>query len=102
MRVTKSHKMLPAVRRGEPVTIVVDGQNLEAYRGETLATVLAVNGQRAYRYVLNPGANQLPGFFCGMGICYGCTVLVDGYLKRACMTAVVDGMEVVARPEASQ
>ena len=102
MRVTKSHKMLPAVARGKRVTIVVDDQRLEAYQGETLATALIANGQRTYRYSAKPGADQLPGFFCGMGICYGCTVLVDGYVKRACVTAVVDGMKIITKPEASQ
>ena len=102
MRVTKSHKMLPAVARGKRVTIVVDDQKLEAYQGETLATALTANGQRMYRYSAKLEADQLPGFFCGMGICYGCTVLVDGYVKRACVTAVVDGMEIITKPEASQ
>ncbi len=102
MRVTKSHKMLPAVARGKRVTIVVDDQTLEAYQGETVATALTANGQRTYRYSAKPGTDQLPGFFCGMGICYGCAVLVDGYVKRACVTSVVDGMEIVTKPEASQ
>jgi sarcosine oxidase subunit alpha len=91
--------MLPAVERGEPVNIIVDGQQLSAYQGETIATVLAVNGRRAYRYSSQPAETPLPGFFCGMGLCYGCTVLVDGYLKRACLTHVVEGMEITTRPE---
>ncbi|MDX1417611.1 MAG: (2Fe-2S)-binding protein [Candidatus Promineifilaceae bacterium] len=94
MRIEKSHPKLPAVQRGNPVRILVDGRLLTAYAGESIAAVLIAEDKLGYRYPEGEGQEALPGFFCGMGICYGCLVLVDGRLRRACLTAVAEGMEV--------
>ena len=102
MRITNKHPKLPQVKRGKAITISIDGQPFTAYEGETIAAVLAANGRRAYHYTSRPTTAPLPGFFCGMGICYGCVVLVDGHLKRACMTTVIAGMKIRTRPEVPQ
>jgi predicted molibdopterin-dependent oxidoreductase YjgC len=37
----------------------------------------------------------LPGPLCGMGVCMGCRVTIDGRAHQlACQTLVRDGMEV--------
>jgi predicted molibdopterin-dependent oxidoreductase YjgC len=79
------------VERGEPVTIEMDGERLEAYAGETLAAVLLAYGRRGVRTSVR---FRLPrGLFCGMGSCYECLVVVDGRPNiRACMTPVQPGM----------
>lgn len=79
-------------QRGRAVTITLDGVPLQAYLGETIAGVLLANGQRAWR---RTESGQPRGLFCGMGICFDCTVTVDGEPSlRACMTQVADGMVV--------
>jgi predicted molibdopterin-dependent oxidoreductase YjgC len=88
---------LSEVERGQPVSLLINGRAVTAYRGETIATALMAEGRRAYRY--SPQAERLPGFFCGIGICYGCTVWVDGYLKRACLTEVEEGLEILTGPD---
>jgi predicted molibdopterin-dependent oxidoreductase YjgC len=100
MRIGKTHPLLPRVERGKPVAIGIDGQRFTVYEGETIAAVLAANGRRAYHYSAKPTRTPLPGFFCGMGICYGCLVLVDGDLQRACMITVIEGMQILTRSEA--
>jgi sarcosine oxidase subunit alpha len=97
MPTNEAYKRLPGVERGQPVSLVIDGRPVTAYRGETVATVLLVAGRRAYRYASR--GERFPGFFCGIGVCYGCTVSVDGYLKRACITEVEAGMEIFTRPD---
>lgn len=100
-RIDRSHPMLPAVERGKAISVLVDGQAITAYQGETVATVLLASGRRSYHYSTKPATEPQPGFFCGMGVCYGCIVLVDGYRQRACLTPVVENMHILTRPEVS-
>jgi predicted molibdopterin-dependent oxidoreductase YjgC len=79
-------------QRGRSVTITVDGVPLQAYLGETIAAALLASGRRAWRFTQG---GEPRGVFCGMGICFDCTVTVDGMPNvRACLTAVADGMVV--------
>jgi aerobic-type carbon monoxide dehydrogenase small subunit (CoxS/CutS family) len=74
------------------VTISVDGDPVLAYLGETIAAALLAAGRRAWRRTLQ---DEPRGLFCGMGICFDCTVTVDGVPGvRACMTRVAEGMVV--------
>jgi predicted molibdopterin-dependent oxidoreductase YjgC len=80
----------PELERGPRVEIVLDGEPVEAYEGETLAAVLLAQGEIATRTTVE---GEPRGIFCGMGVCYDCLVVVDGVPNtRACMTWVRDGM----------
>ena len=84
------------VRRGKPVTITVDGAPVSAYEGESIATVLLASGRRAFRHTRRTGAPR--GLFCGMGVCYDCTVHVAGTGRvRSCVTPVEAGMTINCR-----
>jgi aerobic-type carbon monoxide dehydrogenase small subunit (CoxS/CutS family) len=79
-------------QRGPAVTITVDGTPIQAFLGETVAGALLASGQRAWR---RTAQGEPRGLFCGMGICFDCTVTVDGIPNvRACLTPVSDGMEI--------
>jgi D-hydroxyproline dehydrogenase subunit gamma len=86
-------RRLPAVTRGEPVTITVNGRPVDAYEGESIAAALLAAGRRVFRHTL---VQQAPrGFFCGMGICYDCLVTVDGVPNvRSCLAEVRAGCVV--------
>ena len=81
------------VERGEKVTLTVDGKDLEAHLGETVAGALMAAGIRTFRETFR---RRLPrGLYCGMGVCYDCLVVIDGRPNtRACMAYVADGMKV--------
>ena len=82
----------PEMQRGQAVTITVDGVPIRAYLGETIAGALLANGRRAWR---RTETGEPRGLFCGMGICFDCTVTVNGVSNvRACVTPVADGMVV--------
>jgi sarcosine oxidase subunit alpha len=82
--------------RGKRVTIRVNGAPVAAYTGETLFAALLAAGIRTLRRSLNDPAKTARGGFCGMGVCQECRVTVDGLPdRRACMTEVREGMEVV-------
>jgi predicted molibdopterin-dependent oxidoreductase YjgC len=93
LRISQDNKALPAVQRGEALTIEVDGQPVEAFAGETVAAVLLALGHRSFRHTDKEHAPR--GLFCGMGICFDCLVTIDGVPNvRACMTPVQAGMVV--------
>jgi len=82
----------PELERGPRVEIVVEGRPVEAYEGETVATVLLAEGYVATRTTVS---GEPRGVFCGMGVCFDCLVVVDGVPNtRACMTWVREGMQV--------
>jgi len=79
--------------RGEAVTIRVDGRALAAYAGETVAAALWAAGIRTLRHSAKTGGGR--GIYCGMGVCFGCRVTIDGVPNvLACQTPVADGMSV--------
>jgi predicted molibdopterin-dependent oxidoreductase YjgC len=79
-------------QRGQAVTITLDGVPLQAYLGETIAGALLASGQRAWR---RTAGGEPRGLFCGIGVCFDCTVTVDGVPNvRACITPVIEGMVV--------
>jgi sarcosine oxidase subunit alpha len=81
------------VRRGEPITIMVDGVPVRAHHGETVAAALLADGRRVLRRTVRRRAPR--GMFCGMGVCFECLVTIDGVEGvRGCMTAVSDGMRI--------
>lgn len=83
-------------RRGKQVTLTVDGRPVKAYFGETVFAVLLAEGIRALRHPFKDQTETARGGFCGMGVCQECRVTIDGMPdRRACMTDVREGMEVV-------
>jgi D-hydroxyproline dehydrogenase subunit gamma len=74
------------------VKLTIDGVLHTAPVGATVGVVL-----HAARKPLrsSPRAHQPRGLYCGMGICFECTVRVNGVSDvRACMTTVAEGMIV--------
>lgn len=84
---------LPRTSGSAPLAAVVDGEPVQAYPGETVATVLLALGRRTFRHTDRLHAPR--GLFCGMGVCFDCLVTIDGQPNvRACMTTVQAGMVV--------
>ncbi len=79
-----------------PVSIWVDGKEIQAHAGESLHSALCLAG------VLELSGRQnldhKRGVFCGMGVCFECLVTIDGVPnQQACMTPVRAGMKVETR-----
>jgi predicted molibdopterin-dependent oxidoreductase YjgC len=86
-------RMTGAADRGRRLVIVVDGQEITAYEGESIAAALLASGQRFTRFTARTGETR--GYFCGMGVCQDCLVTMDGLPNvRACMTPVRDGARI--------
>lgn len=77
------------------VTILVDGQELTARRGDSVAVALGNCDIAQLR--ASPRAGAPRGAFCFMGVCQECAIFIDGRLQQACLTSVADGMAVELR-----
>ena len=81
------------LERGGSLTLTIDGQSVTAHAGESVASVLLVEGFSVLRRSVRFAAPR--SLFCGMGVCFECLVTVDGRPNlRACVTPVAEGMRV--------
>ena len=82
------------INPGAIVTLQLDGEPLQACRGQTVAAAMLAAGRRVLRRTRRKGKPR--GVFCAMGVCFDCVMTIDGKTGvRACMTPVEDGMQVV-------
>jgi predicted molibdopterin-dependent oxidoreductase YjgC len=85
--------VLAGVKRGSRITFMFDGEPIVAFEGETVAAALIGAGKTKLRSTQVASAPR--GLFCGIGVCFGCLVVIDGEpSRRACVTFAHDGMEV--------
>lgn len=80
-------------RRGKKVRFYFEGQEVEAYEGESIAAALYAIGIDVFSY--STKLSRPRGPFCMIGKCYSCLVVVDGVpYVRACTEYVRDGIRV--------
>lgn len=81
------------IQRDKSFEIVVDGQPIEAFPGETIAAVLIASGKRTFRHTAKK--QQPRGLFCGIGLCHECLMVVNGVPNtRVCQTLATPGCRV--------
>jgi predicted molibdopterin-dependent oxidoreductase YjgC len=87
------HPILGLLEERKKVTIEVDGQKIEALEGEPIAAALWNAGIRDFRYTRK--RKEPRGFFCGIGLCTDCKMIVNGIPNiRTCVTLVEKGMKI--------
>ena len=80
-----------ALRR--PIGVTVDGRDVTACEGDSVAAVLLAEGVVPTRVSPVGGAGRAP--YCLMGVCFECLVTVDGVGNRqGCLVPVADGMRI--------
>jgi len=79
----------------ERITITVDGREVRAESGTTVAAAMLNAGIRGFRESVR---GEMRGPLCGMGVCMECRVTIDGEAHcRSCQTLCEHGMEVKTR-----
>jgi len=79
--------------RGRRVAFTYNGEPVEAFDGETIASALIAAGHWVFQQ--SPKRGEPRGVFCNIGQCHSCLVVVDGQRNvRACQTPVADGCRV--------
>jgi len=89
----KNHPVLELEKERKKISIEVDGQKIEALEGEPIAAAIWNAGIRNFRYTRK--RKEPRGFFCGIGLCTDCKMVVNGVPNiRTCITLVQDGMKI--------
>lgn len=89
----KDHIILGKLEEKKKVKIIVDGQEMEAYEGEMIASALLAHGKKIFRYTKQ--YMEPRGVFCAMGRCTDCVMTVNGVPNvRTCVTPVEEGMKI--------
>lgn len=92
MRLTQ-HPILYIPEDRRKVTIIVDGNKIDALEGETIASALHASGIKVLRTTAK--FEEPRGIFCNKGRCTDCIMKVDGRPNiRTCITPVSEGMTV--------
>lgn len=83
------------VKRGEQITVTINGTPVTAYAGETVAAILLANDINLF-YKTDNGKARGP--YCNMGTCFECRVTIttenSKSWQRACMTTAEHGMSI--------
>jgi predicted molibdopterin-dependent oxidoreductase YjgC len=78
---------------GATLTLTVDGKEIRARNGDTVAAAMLAAGIGRFRTTPVSGAARAP--YCMMGVCFDCLVTIDGVGSRqACLVPVREGMAV--------
>jgi glycine/D-amino acid oxidase-like deaminating enzyme/Fe-S-cluster-containing hydrogenase component 2/bacterioferritin-associated ferredoxin/ferredoxin len=84
------------VENHEKVSFLYEGQKVEADKGFTIAAALHQAGFPVHSHSLD---NRNRSLECGIGKCGACEMLVDGQIKRICITPVDEVKEVREIPQ---
>ena len=81
------------VERRQRFEILVDGEKIFAYEGETIGAALMAAGRRTFRYTNK--YEQPRGLYCGIGLCQECRMVINGVPNiQACQTFATPGCQV--------
>jgi len=95
MQKINSHPILE-VPKVEHVVFTFNGEQIKGEKGFTIAAALHQAGFPVHSHSLR---NRNRSLECGIGKCGACEMLVDGRIKRICITRVDDIREVSEIPK---
>ncbi len=79
--------------RGREVKFTFDGREMTGYEGETIAAALTANGVRDFRESIK--LQHPRGFFCAIGRCANCSMVVDGVPNtKVCVIPLKGNMKI--------
>jgi predicted molibdopterin-dependent oxidoreductase YjgC len=83
------------------VRISVDDREIDAFEGEPIVAALLASGILIARTSVETASPR--GYFCGVGRCGDCQMIVDGMPNvRTCVTPVSDGQVIETQHAAGQ
>ena len=91
MRELKQHPVL-IVKEKKHVIFTHNGQDYYGVEGEPVSSALIANGIQIFSLHHKNDAAQ--GIFCANGQCSHCTVLINGFSMKSCVTPLEENMKV--------
>lgn len=92
-----AHPVIPLPEPRPVAGFTFDGIAMEGYTGEALSSALFANGIKRFsehQKGLGKVGGAPQGIFCANGQCSQCSVLVDGIMRKSCITPLKAGMDV--------
>tara|TARA_R110002020_G_scaffold184947_2_gene382284 strand:+ start:3912 stop:4199 length:288 start_codon:yes stop_codon:yes gene_type:complete len=75
----------------ETVSLLIDGEMIDAPAGVSVAALLLREGRGSRIHAT--GGERAP--YCMMGVCFECLVTIDGVRNRqGCLVTVAEGMQI--------
>lgn len=89
----ENHPILDDIKDKKAISIVVDGKNISAFEGDTIAAAMFDYNLKVNR--TTPRYHEPRGVFCNKGRCTDCIMKVNGQPNiRTCITKVREGMVI--------
>ena len=98
MHKIETHPILDIEKR-EKISFLFEGKNIEGEQGYTIAAALHQAGYPVHSHSLQDRNRSLE---CGIGKCGACEMLVDGQIRRICITPLDKVKEVREIPKGYQ
>ena len=92
MKRVDKHPILPVPEDRTLVTFNFNGQEMQGYEGEMVSSTLIANGVDAFSIHRRNDAPH--GLFCANGQCSHCTLIIDGFPLKSCVTPLQEGMHI--------
>ena len=87
-----THPVVDQPPARKEVQFTFDGVTLSGYEGEALSSTLFANGIK--RFSIHHKGDAPQGIFCANGQCSQCSVIIDGIVRKSCVTGLRAGMDV--------
>ena len=91
MKFLRKHPILNIPEKRK-LTFRFNDQILTGFEGMVISSALFMNDIKIFGHHEKDDAPQ--GLFCANGQCSQCTVIVDGFPKKGCMTLLKEGMRI--------
>ena len=73
--------------RGKEINFTFNGQPMKGYEGETIAAALHAAGVKVL--AKSPEKHRPRGFYCAIGNCASCQMIVDGEPRGRCFSKLL-------------
>ncbi len=90
-RISK-HPVLEIPENRKKVKFFFNGRELFGFKGEPVSSALIANGYHTFSIHKRNDAPQ--GLFCANGQCSHCTLIINGYPLKSCITPLAESMDV--------
>jgi len=87
------HPILGKFKPKKEITFYLEDKVIKAFEGDSIASALWANNIKVFRY--SKKYHEPRGFFCGIGLCNSCIMIVNGIPNvRTCIYPVREGLHV--------
>ncbi len=88
----EEHPILPIPDDRHQVKFLFNGKEYFGFEGEPVSSALIANDIKEFAIHKREDVSQ--GLFCANGQCSHCTLIIDGYPLKSCVTPLQDGMDI--------